>query len=121
MISFIFLPIMAVSFGLSAGTGDDANIISDITGAILVFLQTFCILGLVVLAKKRSDPYGDDLCDLSVLHYIQFTWLMSNRMLNAKHTKFSLADFHGEEDIVARSRDIGDAWGKEDSLCDEAL
>ena len=107
---------MAISFGLSAGIGDDANIVSDVTGFLLVFLQTFCILGLRVLANMLSDPYGGDLCDLSVMHYINSTWLMSNRMLNAKHTKFNSADLHGEEDIVACSRDIGDAWGKEESM-----
>ena len=31
----------------------------------------------------HACSYGDDVHDLSVMHYINFTWLMSNRMVKA--------------------------------------
>jgi len=46
-------------------------------------LQAIFVIGLRVLGQKMSDPYGDDLIDLSVMHYVHFTWQMSNRILNS--------------------------------------
>lgn len=56
--------------------------------------------------------YGDDVHDLSVMHYINSTWTASNRMLAAK----SRIGVHNDEEELNfnSAEDIGDAWEEED-------
>ena len=70
------------------------------------------MIGLRLLGLKMSDPYGEDLEDLSVMHYIEFTWRMSNRILMSSVPAEINRD--GEERMVRRRLPIGDAWEDSD-------
>ena len=52
----IFLPLVSVSYGLEAGTGDNVYWLRDIVEGIVVFLQAVVLLGLRTLADMLSDP-----------------------------------------------------------------
>lgn len=95
LMSFVFLPLIAVMQGLDAGTGDNVYWVKDIVQGVIVFLTALGLLGLRVLANMLSDPYGDDLLDLSVLHYINNAWTGSNRMLNAEAPE----PYHDQEEV----------------------
>lgn len=84
LLTFVFLPLNAVIQGVAAGVGDGVYWPKDLIIAIVVLLQTIVLLGLRQLGNILADPYGSDLHDLSVLSYINFTWEMSNRILNAR-------------------------------------
>ena len=107
LMSFIFLPMIAVSDGLDAGTGDNVYWVKDVVQGVIIFLTALVLLGLWSLGNMLGDPYGDDLLDLSVLHYINVTWTHSNRMLHAQQT----LPFHDQEERILRNSDeLGEAW-----------
>lgn len=61
-----------------------------------------------------SDPWGDDLIDLSVIHFCIFNWRMSNRILYAQipQNETSLEE---EEALFAKVIDIGAAFVQPDA------
>ena len=111
-LSALYLPLFAVSASYSAGTGKDIYWTSDLLSGTIVMLQIIFVIGLRLLGLKMADPYGDDLEDLSVMHYINFTWCMSNRILMASIP--AELDREVEERLVRRRLPIGDAWENPD-------
>lgn len=84
LLSALYLPLFAISAGYNAGTGSDVYWTADVVAGLVVVLQAIFVIGLRILGQKMGDPYGDDLEDLSVIFYCNFTWRMSNRVLNAR-------------------------------------
>jgi hypothetical protein len=80
----MYLPLFAVSTAFDAGTDNDVYWMADLMGGLIVFLQNVFVIGLCLLGQMMSDPYGNDVQDLSIMHYINFTWHMSNRILLTK-------------------------------------
>lgn len=57
-----------------------------------------------------SDPYGDDLVDLSVMFYVNFTWEQSQRVL-ASHFPTTDATWEEESKLIQERKSIGGpAW-----------
>ena len=56
LVTFIFLPLVAVSLGLEAGTGENSHWTRDIVQGIVVLLQTIVFLGMRALSHILSDP-----------------------------------------------------------------
>jgi len=83
-LSAVYLPLFGMSAGLVAGIGEAAYWLTDIVAGLIVVLQAIFVVGLRVLAENMSDPFGDDVDNLSVLHYINFTWKTSMQMMLAK-------------------------------------
>jgi hypothetical protein len=83
-LSAVYLPLFAMSAGLDAGIGEAAYWLTDIVAGLIVLLQAIFVVGLRVLAENMSDPFGSDVDNLSVLHYINFTWTSSMQILLAK-------------------------------------
>jgi hypothetical protein len=54
------------------------------------------------------DAYGDDLEDLSVIHYVRESWKTSNRMLSTQFPKAVVAE--QEEEIQQNSTSLGYPW-----------
>ena len=46
-----------------------------------VVMTNFCLLGLCALAQQLSKPYGDDLFDFDVFHFLNFTCNASRKLL----------------------------------------
>ena len=78
LLTTLYLPLFAVTSAIEAGTGDDIHWSAGVIKGLVVLLQAIFVLGLRVLGQKMSDPYGDDLIDLSVMYYVEFTWTNSN-------------------------------------------
>ena len=83
-LSAVYLPLFAMSAALDAGIGDAAYWLTDVVAGLIVMLQAIFVVGLRVLAENMSDPFGSDVDNLSVLHYINFTWKTSTQMLLGK-------------------------------------
>ena len=84
LLSALYLPLFAITQALKAGTGDDTHWLSDFLSGVIVFLQAIFVIGLRMLGRKMIDPYGSDLEDLSVLHYIQIAWDRSHGVFSTK-------------------------------------
>ena len=58
----------------------------------------------------QVDPYGADLEDLSVLHYVRDAWRISNRILSAELPGDVSPEL--EAQLEQRKESIGAAWDK---------
>ena len=108
LLTVLYLPLFAISQGINAGTGSHANWVVDVVAGLVVVLQSIFVIGLRIVGQKVSDPYGDDLVDLSVMFYIQFTWLNSNRVLLSEAPPAS--DYSIEHDLARKRITVGAAW-----------
>lgn len=84
LLSTIYLPLFAADNAFTAGSGDYVHWSWDVVSGLIVFVQAIFVIGLRMLGQKMSDPYGNDLEDLSVMHYVTEAWRRSNQMLAAK-------------------------------------
>lgn len=108
LLSALYLPLFALSTAFDAGTGQDVYWTADLMGGLIVFLQNVFVIGLRLLGQKMFEPYGDDVEDLSVMHYINFTWRISNRILLSK--KPAPLDPKVETNICRTRLSVGEAW-----------
>jgi predicted membrane chloride channel (bestrophin family) len=76
-----YLPLFSFFVAISYG---NLNHLANIPGVVIVFLNNFFIVGLLEIGKFMSEPYGADHCDLSVMHYIHFTWQQTRRIMSGK-------------------------------------
>jgi predicted membrane chloride channel (bestrophin family) len=115
LLTAMYLPIFAISVAFKAGTGDDVYWTADLVGGLMVLFQSMFVIGLRILGQEMSDPFGDDLIDLSVIFYCTFTWRMSNRILEASYDDGDVDD--GEEIQLKREQKehIGEAWEMKES------
>lgn len=111
LLTIFYLPLFAVATAYGVG-GRVENVrwTSELLSAMIVFLQAVFVIGLRLLGQVMVDPYGDDVEDLSVLHYIQHAWLSSNRILATQFP--SDLDSKTEDDIMNKRSTIGQAWEK---------
>lgn len=109
LLTSLYLPLFAVTSAVEVGAGEDVHWSMGIMKGLVVLLQSIFVLGLRVLGQKMSDPYGDDLIDLSVMFYVNFTWTHSNRILRAHFPE--AASVEVEKDLIGkRSEDVGMAF-----------
>ena len=109
LLTAFYLPLFAVAtaYGVGAG-GESINWTTEALSAMIVFLQAVFVIGLRLLGQVMVDPYGDDVEDLSVLHYVEHAWHSSNRILA---TRFPADLDPALEDEINRTRaSIGSAW-----------
>ena len=108
LLTAIYLPIFAVSTAYSAGVGDEVHWSSDILSGLVVLVQSIFVVGLRLLGQRMLDPYGSDLEDLSVIHYVQEGWKASQRVLS---TEFPAAmDPEMEFGLASASASVGLPW-----------
>mmetsp|Transcript_25302 Transcript_25302/g.47147 ORF Transcript_25302/g.47147 Transcript_25302/m.47147 type:complete len:520 (-) Transcript_25302:115-1674(-) len=117
LLTLLYLPLFAVIQGINAGTGDECHWVVDVVAGLVVFVQAIFIIGLRIVGQKVSDPYGDDLVDLSVMFFIQFTWMQSQRVLAShdppRRREEQQQDGDEEETELQLAREritIGAAW-----------
>jgi predicted membrane chloride channel (bestrophin family) len=84
LLSTLYLPLFAASNAYKAGAGNEIHWTADVLSGLIVILQSIFVIGLRMLGRKLVDPYGDDLEDLSVLHYVKTAWQRSQHILNTR-------------------------------------
>ena len=94
---------------LTTGVGETVHWSSDVVAGCIVLLQTIFVNGLRILGQKLSDPFGTDYEDLSVMHYITFTWKQSARIM-AAHPPSQDEQTMTETEIILKRAPIGAAW-----------
>jgi predicted membrane chloride channel (bestrophin family) len=106
LLSALYLPLFAVTQAAKAGSlslsnNGDGHWMSDLVSGLIVFLQAIFVIGLKMLGRKMIDPYGSDLEDLSVLHYIDTAWQRSQGVFLTQYPgQVSLAI---EEELAQRA------------------
>ena len=108
LLTAIYLPVFAISTAYSAGVGDEVHWSSDVLSGLVVLVQSIFVVGLRLLGQRLLDPYGSDLEDLSVLHYIQDGWRSSQRVLSTEFP--AVLDPEKEIDLASSSASIGLPW-----------
>jgi predicted membrane chloride channel (bestrophin family) len=110
LLTAMYLPLFAVSVAFKAGTGDTIYWTADMVGGLVVLFQSMFVIGLRILGQEMSDPFGDDLIDLSVIFYCTFTWRMSNRILEASYIDDDVNDAEEVQLKRKQKESIGAAW-----------
>lgn len=111
-LSAVYMPLFAMAAALDAGIGEAAYWLTDILAGLIVLLQAIFVVGLRVLAENMSDPFGSDVGNLSVLHYITFTWETSVQILLAK--KPPPLDKNTEEKLCLERPPLEKPWDDDD-------
>lgn len=102
---FLYLPLFSYGFACSYNVNIGNTLLSmhdTIIGALIVLLNSLVILALRTLAQHLQEPYGEDVEDLAVLHYIRFTIHMSMRILCASSVNDASEE---DEAILAKVRE----------------
>lgn len=99
----IYLPLFSYSVALSLS----ASGLADIIGILIVTMNTVFFLGLREVGHFLADPYGADLHDLSVIHYIEATMLSSRRILTGHTLPPQTIDVETALEKARPSRGIG--------------
>ncbi|KAL3907072.1 MAG: hypothetical protein SGARI_003715, partial [Bacillariaceae sp.] len=92
LLSALYLPIFAVENAFTAGWGDESSWVVEIMTGTIVVLQAVFVVGLRMLGQKLSDPFGDDVEDLSIMTYVLGTIKSTKILLKNDATAPSLAD-----------------------------
>ncbi|KAI2498697.1 hypothetical protein MHU86_15819 [Fragilaria crotonensis] len=109
LLSALYLPLFAMSAAYKAGSGDDKHWIADVIGGLVVVLQSVYLNGLRILGQKMSDPYGSDLTDFSVIFFVTYSWVKSNRILESE---ISVPNENEEEKLKRKRVSIGKPWDR---------
>lgn len=107
LLTALYLPLFAISAAYKVGVGTEVFWLGDFLVLLVVVLQAIFVNGLRLLGQKMSDPFGDDLTDLSVIFYVTFTWTMSNRILESAYVDTGEKD---EYRLRKRQMPLGGAW-----------
>jgi len=110
LLSAFYLPLFAVDGAYGAGAGNDAHWAADLLNLLIVVLQAIFVIGLRLLGQRMIDPYGDDLEDLSVLHYIEETWTLSHQLLSSPSEQETKQETSPEEEeqLFRQSKSLED-------------
>lgn len=103
LLSTVYLPLFAAENAFGAGTGYNVHWTWDLLAGMIVLVQAIFVIGLRLLGQKMSDPFGDDLEDLSVLTYVSEAWRKTNQMLATQRPSMLEATADSEENLK-RSR-----------------
>ena len=107
----LYLPLFAVTCATAIqATGAGTTYwTADLIAGLVVVLQSIFVIGLRILGQIMGDPYGEDLIDLSVIHFVSSTWIMSNRILESNIPDPVSDDI--EDRLKERRKSLGAAWG----------
>mmetsp|Transcript_26312 Transcript_26312/g.57099 ORF Transcript_26312/g.57099 Transcript_26312/m.57099 type:complete len:468 (-) Transcript_26312:78-1481(-) len=109
LLSVSYLPLFTYVSAVSLGK--DAHWSEELFSIIGVLVTCTFVVGMRALGQRLSDPYGGDVEDLSVMHYNNFTWRMSRRILNSAFP--AAIDPELEERLAREAHEqepIGRAW-----------
>ena len=94
---------------IAAGAAEADLWLADAVSGLFVFLQALFVVGLRILGQKMADPFGEDLEDLSVMHYVNYTCRTSQRIMAAE-TPPPFDELEEENLSRTTAEAIGKAW-----------
>jgi len=102
MMALVYLPLFAYSVATSVADATHGQQHSgvELIGVIIIFLNNLFVLGMRDLGHILQDPFGDDLQDMCVIHFVTYTFQMSRRILLGE----KLGDTNYEEELEMESR-----------------
>ena len=56
----------------------------EVVGGLVILLQSVFVLGLQAIGKQLADPYGSDVIDMSVEHFLSFTLKSARKIVEAE-------------------------------------
>jgi predicted membrane chloride channel (bestrophin family) len=83
LISTVYLPLMAYTLAYNVSVESQSHGV-ELIGVACLFLTCLFVLGLRDLGFILQDPFGEDLQNLSVMHYVTYTVQMSRRILEGE-------------------------------------
>jgi len=119
LLALVYLPLFAVNTAYSTGWGDDDKLYMDILNGTIVLMQCVFVLGLRSLGTKMIDPYGSDLEDLSVIHYVDATLDTCNIIMISKQVDSDSKEKETMNDLFMRASvkyDMATVMNKESRL-----
>lgn len=108
MLSVMYLPLFSIKMAADAGSGDDLNWFNDVVFGLVVILQASFVIGLILLGRRLSNPFGSEVECLSVMTFIHEAWEGSNRILSAVTPGEIQTEI--EEKLLKERQCIGKAW-----------
>ena len=97
----LFAYFIATSFSQSLYWG-------NIDGLLIIMINNIFTVGLLEICKFMCEPYGTDLCDLSVMHFIEYVLENSRRILHGQ--RFKSNGLTVEEALEKSRPHIGDGF-----------
>jgi hypothetical protein len=76
-----FMYLVLITYTIAVFIPVSHYVFPHILGAVLLLINLFFVIGIRELGTQMIDPYGNDLSDLSVIHYIEFTFTASRKIL----------------------------------------
>lgn len=123
LLSTVYLPLFAADNAFNAGSGEVVHWSWDILSGLIVLVQAIFVIGLRLLGQKMADPFGDDLEDLSVMHYVTEAWKQSQKMLASESPAEEDASLETEQELAKKRKASlgkgfsGNAVTKAPSVC----
>jgi len=102
---FFYLPLFTYAVAIDTTAKTDVDTYPEVIGCIIVLTNSLFMIGLINIGKKLQEPYGHDVEDLSVIHYLTFTLKMSRRIVARKIPPPTTAQ--EEEDMNNRRPELG--------------
>ena len=81
---FFYLPLFTYAVAIDTTAKTDLDTYPEVIGCMIVLTNSLFMIGLITIGKKLQEPYGHDVEDLSVIHYLTFTLKMSRRIVARK-------------------------------------
>ncbi len=111
IVTIVYLPI----FNLYAAAifnfeKDKVNVAVETVQICVIWLHHVFYTGMRELGKTLSDPFGMDYEDLSVMHYINFTWRESGRIMQAENPQTETSIRSEESLLFERKASVGEPW-----------
>lgn len=102
-----FLYLLLTAFFVATNFSEE-DFWANVVALLIVSLNNLFTIGMLEIGRFMSDPFGADLCDLSIIHFIEFTLVNSRRILTGK--AFALTSYETERMLESERPHKGDGF-----------
>jgi len=80
----LYLPICAYTIAVNVGLGKTDSFIPDLVGSFILFVIIYFMEGVKSISYRIMHPFGDDVTDLSVFFYINYTMVTCRKLITGR-------------------------------------
>jgi hypothetical protein len=113
LVTALYLPLFAMMTACKAGTEENKNWTTGAIRIMVVILQSVYLNGLRILGQKISDLYGPYFANFSVIFFVTYFWVKSNRTLESEN--LGPEQKGGREPKARTSECLSENHGREES------